>query len=345
MTQAGSRQHVIPASHIGSFSSGTESPKRNRSIWFRREGMPKAISVKAESVGIDKHVYTIKDTSHIDERYVDKTWDYIENNLYRGVQDLENHIGSPSLDGLLWSTILVPFVAQLFIRGKDYNQNLLARAPYLEKLKEVINEEFYYDNMNMNRLIDFQINCGLLCFSSWRLVHNQTDIPFILNDLGYATFNGKRFGVDTGYLVPMSKELMLIIYKRGILSKPFRPVGIVKSTRIHLPQNVVRDKYRIMYFNERIAQCAIKEIYGAKEDIVNQHYSIFEEGKNDAGVGPIHIQQRHFKDKDLIGLFNLYLNVFNVDEATRKGAYGGREIYLIEDSNSGGSYGFGWKEL
>ena len=54
MSQPGSKQHIIPASHIGSFSNSTIDPKRKRPIWFRRDGAKSAVSVLAESVGSEK---------------------------------------------------------------------------------------------------------------------------------------------------------------------------------------------------------------------------------------------------------------------------------------------------
>lgn len=50
MSQPGGRQHVIPASHIGSFSDSEIDSKRDRTVWFRRDGMDKAVSLKAGNV-------------------------------------------------------------------------------------------------------------------------------------------------------------------------------------------------------------------------------------------------------------------------------------------------------
>ncbi|WP_258297658.1 DUF4238 domain-containing protein [Paenibacillus peoriae] len=121
------KQHVIPASHIGNFSNNeTIVPKRNRTIFFRRDGMETAVSVKAGKVGHREHIYTIQDTTFLkDERYVDKTWKFIEDNLSVAVHALEEHKGAPTFDGTLWVTVLVPYVAQLFCRGEDFESNVI----------------------------------------------------------------------------------------------------------------------------------------------------------------------------------------------------------------------------
>lgn len=212
MTQSGGRQHVIPASHIGNFSDSVLPSRRESIVWFRRDSMPKPTSLKAENVGIHKHIYTLQ-TGTIDDRYVDKTWDYVEHNLKTAVQALEDHTKSPFFHAEIWATVLVPFVAQLFVRGVEYSKNLLTSAPFLEEVYPGDDIDALNDNTNLNRLIDFQINCGLLCGAEWKLLHNESSIPLILNDLGYVTFNGKKYGGGMGYLIPLSKSLILMIFK------------------------------------------------------------------------------------------------------------------------------------
>lgn len=81
-----------------------------------------------------------------------------------------------------------------FLSREEYGGLLHERAPHLETLNQAIGENSI-DNINMNRLIDFQINCSLLCTAEWRLLHNQTTIPFILSDLGYALFKPNDMGM------------------------------------------------------------------------------------------------------------------------------------------------------
>lgn len=345
MLQPGGRQHVIPASHIGSFSDSENPSKRERPVWFRRDGMKKAVSVKAENVGIHKHIYTLKADSKVDDRYVDKTWDYVEHNLPLAIHALEEHTKSLLFDGLIWSTILVPFVAQIFVRGVEYSKNLLARAPALEELDSIMGPHAVEDNTNLNRLIDYQINCGLLCDAEWRLLHNWSDVPFVLNDLGYAIFNARDYGVSRGYLIPMSKTLMIIITKRNPTQKDIEFYGFKNALKIKFLQSSITNKYKVMSLNNRIAKCADSEVYGATEEVVNQVWGDRETRRKEVAVGPTYIQHRQLRDAELLDVYGMYLNKFGVSGETIKGVLGGRLIHVIEETRGNKMYALAYKDL
>lgn len=265
--EPGAKQHIIPAAHIGSFSINEEIEiKRKRPIWFRRDGMQQAKDLLAEAVGVRKHIYTLNDFP--EPRYVDKTWDYVEHHLGEAVNALEEHSRNPLFDGSLWVTVLVPFVAQLFCRGEEYGGLLHERAPHLETLNQAFGENSI-DNINLNRLIDFQINCGLLCNAEWRLLHNQTTIPFILSDLGYAPIQAERYGYGTGrgYFIPMSKTLALVITQRLPIREPSHPPY---GKKIMLLNSPLTDRNRVKFFNERVAKCAFSEVYASTEEVLKQ---------------------------------------------------------------------------
>jgi len=338
--QPGGRQHVIPASHIGEFSNVDINPKRNRPIWFRRDGMKGAVELKAENVGIHKHIYTLHG-DNLEERYVDRTWKYVEDNLQLGLRALAEHKNNIFFDGTVWSTILVPFVAQLFIRGVDYSKLLLARAPYLEKLDGHFGPHATDDNTNLNRLIDYQVNCGLLCDAEWRLLHNESEIPFILGDLGYATFNAQRYGAAKGYLIPISKKLLIIVTKRN----PSQRYVQLYGSKIIMLQSPFRENHMAKSFNERIARCADSEIYGPTEGVVNQSWGKRDIRKKESSVGPAYIQHRHLRDADKLDIHWQYLDKFKVNSDIRKEVYGGRVIEVVEETLGRSVYVLKYKEL
>lgn len=298
MSQAGSRQHIIPASHIGSFSNDPSELKRERFVWFRRDRASRATYLRAKGVGIRKHTYTIHNTKN-NQRYVDQTWDYVERNLNTALVHLEKHTGSPMFSGEIWITILVPFVSQLFVRGEDYAELLLKRAPALQELDAVLGANAIHDNNNFNRLIDFQINAGLLCYAEWRLLHNDTDTPFILNDLGYTTINAQRYGygMGKGYLIPMSQKEAIVITRKNPVGPPYNPYG----KQVMFVQQRIRDQYRIKAFNERIAKSAYSEIYGSTEEVVNAAWGDRQIRKKDPAIGPAIIHSP-LKDGLKVGL-------------------------------------------
>ncbi|MCQ6563488.1 DUF4238 domain-containing protein [Paenibacillus mendelii] len=339
--QPGVRQHIIPASHIGSFSNSDITPKRKRPVWYRRDGMKNASDLKAETLGIRKHIYTLYG-ENLEERYVDKTWKYVEENLPSAVQTLEEHNKTLLFNGTIWSTILVPFIAQLFVRGEDYGELLLARAPALEKLDEHFGPHGVSDNTNFNRLIDFQINCGLLCNAEWRLLHNQSKTPFVLSDLGYATFNAQRYGygLGKGYLIPMSKTLMLVITRRN----PKQEAIHIYGPNIMLLQGSLTDSNKARYFNQRIVKCAYSEAYGPTEEVLNQSWGNREIRRKDPIIGPALIQYP-LKDKYKLDIHQQYMDKFKVPDLIIKEMYGGRIIEVVEETRGNSTYMLRYKEL
>ncbi|WP_281884195.1 DUF4238 domain-containing protein [Paenibacillus sp. YYML68] len=320
--QKGGRQHIIPACHIASFSNNEEiHPRRKRPVWYRRDGMIKAAQPSAKDVGFREHFYTLKDDD-LDKRYVDKTWDFVEHNLPGAVTALENHKTSPLFDGTLWVSILVPFVAQLFCRGEDYKNLLLGRAPSLNTFVEEVGGNLE-DTINLNRLIDFQIYCGLLCNAEWRLIHNQSPIPFVLNDLGYATIQSQRYGYGEreGYFIPMSKTTALVITQKNPIREPFNPYG----NKVPLVQSVLKNSSRVKFFNQQVVKCAYSEAYGPSEEVLNQAWGDREVRRKKLPVGPVLIQSRLI-DGVKLGFHWKWMDKLNIPSTVRKELYGGRVI-------------------
>lgn len=325
--QTGGKQHIIPAAHIANFSSNDSIPrKRNRPVFFRRDGFETAIPVKAGNVGYREHIYTIQDRTYLeDERYVDKTWTYVEKKLSIAVSALGEHKGGPTFDGTLWVTVLVPFVAQLFCRGEDFEKLLFDRAPSLDYISKAmeINKQ---DNTNMNRLIDFQIYCGLLCNAEWRVIHNKTDIPFVLSDLGYTTFNADRFGYGRGkgYFIPISKTLAIAITQRHPINQQPSNVYGNKIMMIHGP---VTDKNKVNFFNKRIVKSAHTEAYGPYKEVLDEAWGERAIRRKEAPAGASLIQSQ-LVDALKIQIHWKWMDLFDIPLSVRKELYGGRVIQV-----------------
>lgn len=342
MANPGGRQHVIPASHIGSFSDSDHKSLRKRDVWVRRDDNEDSFTTLAENVGINKHIYTIHNQG-IEDRYVDKTWDYVENNLQNAKRHLTQHTKSHLFDAILWSTVLVPFVAQLFVREIKYSSLLEGRAPWLKDIS-YFDVNGLKDNSNINRLIDYQINCGLLIDAEWRLLHNRTGLPFILNDVGYATFDSTYFKGPKGYLVPLTKDMIAMIAKRNPESRSIGVFGQQHETTVLLLQTEIKDLNVVESFNRRITFCADKEIYGASEELIDSSWHE-RNGNKEVPIGPVLIQHKHLRDADLIEVYEEFLGLLNISDEERKGALGGRRIYSHKGPNGEKINAFGFQEL
>ncbi|CAM3304721.1 DUF4238 domain-containing protein [Paenibacillus taichungensis] len=342
MAQFTSNQHVIPASFLGNFAKTINSSSSRKSIVFVQRDGKEIYSTQAENVGMKKNIYTIANEGFGSKDYIDKTWDYVENKLPNATSLLAEHTDSYLFDAIIWSTVIVPFVSQLFVREIDYSHYLEKRAPWL---KDVFDDSALKDNNNMNRLIDYQLNCGLLVDAEWRLVHNRTSVPLITNDRGYGLFDASIDGGPAGYLVPFNKEIMIMIAKKPIEIKTTSAYKIEETHKIMLPQIKLSDERIIRAYNGSMASCARSEIYGAEESILMDAWSSrYSKAKIDLG-GPTLIQQKHLSDMDMITYYGEFLDLLNLSPEIRKGAFAGKEVYILEGEDGKKIKAFGFRDL
>lgn len=180
----------------------------------------------------------------------------------------------------------------------------------------------------MNRLIDFQIYCGLLCNAEWRVLHNRTDIPFVLSDLGYTTINADRYGYGRGkgYFIPISKTVAIVITQRHpINQQPSNPYG-KKIMMIHGP---VTDKNKVKLFNKRIVKSANVEAYGPSKEVLDEAWGERAVRRKEAPAGASLIQSR-LVDALKIQIHWKWMDLFDIPPSVRKEVYGGRVIELAE---------------
>lgn len=287
-----------------------------------------SIPVKASKVGTRDHIYTIKNLTFLkDDRYVDRTWKFVEDNLSVAIHALEEHNGSPTFNGKHWVTVLVPFIAQLFCRGEDFEKLLNDRAPSLKSLNNAINNN-NQDNTNMNRLIDFQIYCGLLCNAEWRLLHNKTDIPFVLSDLGYTTISADRYGYGKGkgYFIPMSKTMALVITQRHPINQ--QPSNLY-GNKIMLVHGPITDKNKVRFFNKRVVKSAYAEAYGPSKEVLDEAWGERAVRRKEKAVGASLIQSS-LVDALKIKIHWKWMDLFDIPSSVRKEVYGGRVIEVSE---------------
>ena len=240
------KDHTVPAFIIGSFSDSQEGPPRKRKVYYlRREGMTSPHYKRAETIGYVKGEY---DSSF--GRAVDDLWDEYEGNL---PELSEIFIQKKPLSINLWEKVLIPYVADLWVRSPGFRQNYENRLRALLSSSQEDEEKFKQstkDAVAMRRT-KIRLECRKV-FSLYSIDVLYTSISnFILPDLGMAYLrasedmfrkdytwenatdwygeyykNGKRCEINPpSYLVPLSNNMAVKMTPRQII-----PTAIYKDT-------------------------------------------------------------------------------------------------------------------
>jgi hypothetical protein len=216
----GPKQHFLPAAFIGGFSDADAGPPRRRPVWVARRGVEQPFQARAERMAVQKDLYTLEDSMQIglsreeaDLLLVDRQWAAAERGLPNALRALvQAEEGWISAD--VWARTLVPFVAQLFVRGPDFIERFESRFDELRGdpvLDQILTSP---DNTNMARLREFQFLLWPVMTADWAVLRNGTDEPFVLNDLGYAAMFHEPTA-QYGYAIPLVPEAALVVRRGG----------------------------------------------------------------------------------------------------------------------------------
>lgn len=240
------KDHTVPAFIIGSFSDSQEGSPRKRKVYYlRREGMTSPHYKRAETIGYVKGEY---DSSF--GRAVDDLWDEYEGNL---PELSEIFAQKKPLSINLWEKVLIPYVADLWVRSPGFRQNyenrLGASLPPSQKGEEKFKQSTK-DSVAMLRT-KIRLKCRrVLSLYSIDVLYTSKS-SFILPDLGMAYLrasedmfrkdyvwesatewygeyykNGKRYEITPfSYLVPLSNKIAVKMTPRQII-----PTAIYKDT-------------------------------------------------------------------------------------------------------------------
>jgi Protein of unknown function (DUF4238) len=252
------KDHYLPAYHIGQFSFDKGERPRDNPIWVKRRNVYEPFLTTASKVGYKKNLYN---------KEIDSLWVGVEKNLKKAVTDLLDVHEKP-LRLSSWLT-LVQFVAQLFVRGYEFNDRLDNRFNYLaEGFSETV-KKFIPDNANGVRPIELQKLYAPVMYADWTLVYNHSSIPLITNDLGYCCMVEKKTE-RYGYSVPLfpGAVLALTIGDRcrsrtvpldesgGEYSIPFISSESINSTQVR-------------EVNATIADFCVAEVYGPTKESIS----------------------------------------------------------------------------
>lgn len=240
------KDHTVPASIIGSFSDSKDGSPRERKVYYlHRKGMTSPHHKRAETIGYVKGEY---DSSF--GRAVDDLWDEYEGRL---PELLEIFTQKKPLSINSWEKVLIPYVADLWVRSPGFRQNYenRLRAPLSSSQED--EEKFKQSTKDLvaMRRTKIRIECRRV-FSLYSIdVLYTSKSSFILPDLGMAYLrasedmfrkdytwekatewygeyykNGKRHEINpNSYLIPLSNNIAVKMTPRQII-----PTAIYKNT-------------------------------------------------------------------------------------------------------------------
>jgi hypothetical protein len=170
-------------------------------VWTRDARAPQAFPNRAENLASEIGLYDVEDASMGHRRTADIAWAY-EASL-PGALDRLVDAASP-LDGEVWTSTLVPFVAGLFIRGANFQELFQARFPD-DFDAVVVSRE---DNATAARLVDLQELLAPVMAAHWTVLHFSESVDLVTSDTGWT---GALTPVGNRYVVPLDRHTALAL--------------------------------------------------------------------------------------------------------------------------------------
>ena len=257
------KDHYLPASLIGRFSTDNTASARQRSVYVLRKGRRSAFQAKAENIGYVNDLYRVPRSPIWDgtPTSVDPELHGYESALPSALDLLEQ---AAPIDLATWLRTLVPYVAAIFVRGHDFIPRFMNRASVAAGGS--INTA---DNANGARFIEFERLLSPVCCARWVVLHKNTGEPFVLNDLGLTgtvdTITGEH-----GWATPIGKHSVL-----GIFPKQKRSVAHYEADAWWaIIENRSLDGIKATGFNDTMAHLATSYVIGSDRSGVERLGSI-----------------------------------------------------------------------
>ncbi|HEX3826751.1 MAG TPA: hypothetical protein VHV82_05695 [Sporichthyaceae bacterium] len=194
------RDHYVPASVLGRFSTETASSARKRKLAVGRQG--KVFAAKAEDFGFVNGLYDVTSTGLWlppgveDPKSVDPMINGYEPGLPEALDLLENQATVPLQP---WLRVLVPFVAAMFVRGNDFARRYEGR-PVVAACGGSSGED-----TNRVHLLELQLLLAPVVAARWVVLHQAGHESFIVNDLGLMPTRDLGTCQD-GFAIPIGRR-------------------------------------------------------------------------------------------------------------------------------------------
>jgi hypothetical protein len=253
------RDHYIPASVLGRFSADLGGRARERTLVVGRDG--KVFEAKARDIGLVNRLYDVNSprvtlpSGTEDPGSIDGMITGYEPDLPAALDLLDS--GSP-VPLRPWLRVLVPFVAAMFVRGRDFAVRFEGRP--LVKASGVSGP----DNTNTARLIELQHLLAPVTCARWVVLHQAGQESFIINDLGLMPTRDLGLRQD-GFAIPIGRRSVL-----GIFPQRTRTVALYDDGWQSIIEHQYLDTPEVAVFNRALAECATEWIAGAERDVIQR---------------------------------------------------------------------------
>jgi hypothetical protein len=248
------RDHYLPASVIGRFSTENVTSARQRRVYVLRKGHKIPFQTKAENIGYVNDLYRVSKLTVWDSTgtSVDPLLHGYEPTLPAALDLLEQ---AASIDLVAWLRTLVPYVAGIFVRGQDFIPRFMGRPSVA-----VAGEFNTAENANNARIIEFERMLAPVCCARWVVLHKNSGESFVLNDLG-ATGTFDKVTGESGWAIPIGKDSVLGIFPKEKRSLAYYQGGEWRAVIEHRPLNGTEAKT----FNDSTAHLATSFVIGSDQ--------------------------------------------------------------------------------
>lgn len=222
---------------------------RSRIVWQKISKTNAVHTTRPSNIGARRNLYSLSDSKDIDK------WSY-EKHLQHTLNSMRDE-KSLTLDDFLH--IAVPFIAGLFVRGKEFNR----RYENMRTIRGLSKEKLIHpDNTNTSRIIRLQKLLAPVLTARWVVLHNSNPKhPIISNDLSL-TLTLDILSNDMGWAIPLDPQTIL-----GIFPKKERPIAtftnevwLANIEHYHPPPEAFHD------LNKQITDSAHEFIFGPSKE-------------------------------------------------------------------------------
>ncbi len=254
------RDHYIPASVLGRFSTGLGSRGRERGLVVGRQG--KVFEAKAEDIGLVNRLYDVSSARVVlppgteDPGSVDGMMTGYEPDLPAALDLLD---GGSQVPLQPWLRILVPFAAAMFVRGRDFAARFEGR-PFVK-----VSGMSGPDNTNTARLIELQRLLAPVTCARWVVLHQAGQESFIINDLGLMPTRDLGLLQD-GFAIPIGRRSVV-----GIFPQRTRTVALYNDGWRSIIEHRYLDTAEVAAFNRAMADSATDWIAGAERHVIQRN--------------------------------------------------------------------------
>lgn len=219
--------------------------------------------MRAENVGFQHSLYATDNhgvwtQQPVPRTTVDPFVNGYEAELPAALDALEGSTG-PSWEQ--WLRALVPYIASLFVRGRDFTSEFRQRP-----LLQAVGDEFNTDsNANSARILEFNRLLAPVMCARWVVLRRMGGESFVLNDRGFVVTTDPRSG-DVGWACPIGPDTMI-----GIFPEEVTPL-VIRVNGIWFPalERVNLDAAESARFNDAMARTASSEVFGRDKAVIDR---------------------------------------------------------------------------